>query len=268
MLTLLKIDLLKLRHYRTFWILTILYFTTMAMVTSGGMEFLKWLNRTFGAAIDRVDILRVPLYHFPDIWQNLTYVSTYFKIVLAIVVIISITNEFSYKTVRQNIIDGMDRKDFLISKILTITMLSLASTVVVFLIGLITGSIYSPSTEMRFIFSELEFVPAFFLDTFSYLLLVLMFSVVVKRSGLTIGLLLIYPAFEYIFAANLPDSLTWLGDSLPLHAINSLITVPFHRYAFMEIQDYVQWGDIALVIGYCMLFVFLSYRALTRRDLL
>ena len=114
MIKLLKIDFKKLRHYRTFWILSILYFTTMGLVTSSGMEFLKWL-KSKGADFDEVDILRVPLYHFPDIWQNLTYISTFFQPVLAIIVIISLTNEFSYKTIRQNIIDGFDRKDFLIS---------------------------------------------------------------------------------------------------------------------------------------------------------
>ena len=100
MIRLLKIDLLKLTNYRTFWIMVILYFATMGVITSSGMEFLKWLVSK-GADFNDVDILRVPLYHFPDIWQNLTYVSLFFKLVLAVVVIISITNEFSYKTVRQ-----------------------------------------------------------------------------------------------------------------------------------------------------------------------
>jgi ABC-2 type transport system permease protein len=155
MIKLLKIDFKKLKDYRTFWVLIILYFATMGLITSSGMEFLKWIVSK-GADFNQVDILRIPLYHFPDIWQNLTYVSLYFQLVLAIVVIISITNEFSYKTVRQNIIDGMDRKDFLASKVMMIFVLSLASTLFVFLIGLITGSIYSPETEMRYIFTNIQ----------------------------------------------------------------------------------------------------------------
>ncbi len=100
MIRFLKIDYKKLKNYRTFWVLTILYFATMGLVTSSGMEFLKWLVSK-GADFDRIDILKIPLYHFPDIWQNLTYVSLYFELVLAIVVIVSVTNEFSYKTIRQ-----------------------------------------------------------------------------------------------------------------------------------------------------------------------
>ncbi|RLD19615.1 MAG: hypothetical protein DRI71_11525, partial [Bacteroidetes bacterium] len=191
MIKLLKIDFKKLRNYRTFWVLIILYFATMGLITSSGMEFLKWLVSK-GADFDQVDILRVPLYHFPDIWQNLTYVSLYFQLVLAIVVIISVTNEFTYKTVRQNIIDGMDRKDFLASKIMTVLMISLASTVFVFLIGMITGLIYTPESEMRFMFTGIEFIPGYFLATFSYLIMVMLFAIWIKRSGLAIGIVLIY----------------------------------------------------------------------------
>jgi hypothetical protein len=238
----------------------------MGLITSSGMEFLKWLVSK-GADFNQVDILRIPLYHFPDIWQNLTYVSLYFQLVLAIVVIVSITNEFSYKTVRQNIIDGMDRKDFLTSKVMMIFVLSLASTLFVFLIGLTTGAIYSPETEMKYIFTNIEFIPAYFLATFSTLLLVMLFSVWIKRAGLTIGIVLIYPALEYGLGASLPNSLDPILPYLPQHAINALIKVPFQRYVFMEIQDYVDPLSVAVVIAYCALFIFLAYRSLVKRDL-
>lgn len=266
MIKLLKIDFKKLKNYRTFWVLIILYFATMGLITSSGMEFLKWLVSK-GADFDQVDILRIPLYHFPDIWQNITYVSLYFQLVLAIVVIISITNEFSYKTIRQNIIDGMDRKDFLMSKVMMILVLSLASTLFVFLIGLITGLIYTPESDMRFIFDGIEFIPAYFIATFSYLILVMLFAVWIKRAGLAIGLILIYPALEYAFSAALPDALDPMIPYLPQHAINALIKVPFQRYVFMEIQDYVDPVSVLVVIGYIALFIYLAYRNLVKRDL-
>ena len=265
MIKLLKIDYKKLKNYRTFWVLIILYFATMGLVTSSGMEFLKWLVGK-GADFDRIDILKIPLYHFPDIWQNLTYVSLYFQLVLAIVVIVSVTNEFSYKTIRQNIIDGFDRKDFLASKVLMVLVLSLASTIFVFLIGLITGLIYSPESEIRFIFSNIEFIPAYFLAMFSYLMLVLLFAIWIKRAGLAIGIVLIYPALEYALGASFPDSMDPILPYLPQHAINALIKVPFQRYAFMEIQDYVDIVSVLVVCAYIVLFIYLAYRNLVKRD--
>ena len=275
MIKLFRIDFKKLRHYRAFWVLLILYFATMGLVTSSGMEFLKWL-KSKGADFDEVDILRIPLYHFPDIWQNLTYISTYFQPILAIIVIISLTNEFSFKTIRQNIIDGFDRKDFLISKLLSIFLLALASTLFVFLIGLITGSIYSPENSMRFMFRDVEFIFGYFIAVFGYLMMVMFFAIWIKRAGLAIGLVLIYPALEYAFTGILSgisafndDALASIlpyGDYLPVHAFNAIIEIPFPRYVFIEIQDYVDPVQVAVVIGYILLFTWLSYRNLVKRD--
>jgi len=275
MIKLLKIDFKKLRHYNSFWVLTILYFATLGLVTSSGMEFLKWL-KSKGADFDEVDIMKVPLYHFPDIWQNLTYISTYFQPILAIVVIISLTNEFSFKTIRQNIIDGFDRKDFLISKFSMIFIIALASTLFVSLIGFVTGSIYSPSAEMNYMFKELEFIPGYFLSTFAYLTLVAFFAIWIKRAGLAIGVVLIYPALEYAFTGILSGISSFNDDSLeailpifdylPMHAINGIIEVPFQRYVFMEIQDYLDPTTVIVVCGYIILFTWLSYRNLVKRD--
>ncbi|MEN8248539.1 MAG: hypothetical protein ABFS32_06375 [Bacteroidota bacterium] len=264
MIKLLKIDYKKLSNYRTFWVLIILYFATLGLSSSSGMELLKWLDSKFG--IDEFDVLKIPIYHFPDIWQNLTYASTYFQIVLGIVVVVSVTNEFSYKTIRQNIIDGMDRKDFLISKVIMVFMISLAATLFVFLIGATTGLIYSPESELRFFTKGIEFIPALFLSNFAYLTLVLLFAVWIKRAGLAIGLVLIYPALEYVFGAILPNSMDPILPYLPMHAINALIKLPYHRYAFQEIQDYVDPVSVMVAIGYIVVFILLAYRNLVKRD--
>ena len=172
MIRLLKIDLLKNLNFRAFLIMVAMYFISLGAITASGMEFLKWLKDK-GVEFDEFNPLRIPIYHFPDIWHNLAYIGTFFKFILAIVVIISITNEFSYKTIRQNIIDGLDRWDFLKSKIITITLLSIAATIFLFLIALITGLIYTPSEDMRFLFKGVGFVGGFFLETFSFLLFAL-----------------------------------------------------------------------------------------------
>src|ERR1700741_5260222 len=169
MAELLKIDLKKMVNYRTFWVVCGLYFLTLAFVTASGMEILKWLaskGAEFGADIN---INRIPLYHFPDVWQNLLYISGFFKIVIGIMVVISITNEFTYRTIRQNIIDGLSRWEFLLSKILTNVLLSLMSVGMMFVIALESGLIYSPEIVMKDIMTDVEFFPAYFLEVFSFL---------------------------------------------------------------------------------------------------
>lgn len=266
MIRLLKIDLAKIRSYRTFWVLIGIYFIFMAAVTMSGMEALKWLTEK-GAKIDGFDVTKVPLYHFPDIWQNLTFVAQYFRILIGIFVVISITNEFSYKTIRQNVIDGMSRADFIGSKVLFIFGFSMIATAFVFAIGMLMGSIYSPASEMGFMFKHVDFIPAFFLSTFNYLLLIMVIALIIKRAGLSIVILLIYPALELFLKVPLPESMEFLTEYLPYSALSNLIDIPFPKYAFMEIRDSVAIEDVLLNLAYIPILIFIGYKTIAKKNL-
>lgn len=267
MLHLLKIDLKKMTSYRTFWVVCGLYFLTLGFSTASGMEVLKWLARTFEDFGSNLNINRIPLYHFPDVWMNLIWCSGLLKVVLAIMVVISVTNEFTYRTIRQNIIDGLSRSEFLFSKILTNVLLSLMSVVMIFLIGLVTGLIYSPVRDLDVIVTDLEFFPAYFLEIFFFLSYALMLGILIQRSGLTIILLLLSQMIEAIITANIDDYVPGLIPFFPMRSIWNLISWPFPRYAFQEIKDYIEWSSVAIVVGWIFLFNFFSYLKLKRADL-
>lgn len=267
MLHLLQIDLKKLTSYRTFWVVCGLYFFTLGTTTASGMEFLKWLVRmgaSFGAEIN---IARIPIYHFPDVWQNITFVSGFFKIILSFMVVISITNEFSYRTVRQNVIDGLSRSQFLISKVLTNLLLSAMSTAMVFVIALITGMIYSPSIIVGDMLTDLEFFLGYFLEVFAFLSFALLLGIVIQRSGLTIVILVLSRMLEAIIMANIDDHVPWLIPYLPLESITNLVPMPFQRYVFQEIQDYVSISSIIIAGIWTFVFNYLSYLKLKKSDI-
>ena len=267
MLHLLKVDLKKLTSYRTFWIVCGLYFLTLGFGAASGMEFLKWLVSTFESFGQNLNIERLPLYHFPDVWMNLIWFGGLLKVVLAIMVVISITNEFTYRTLRQNIIDGLSRSEFLVSKILTNLLLSLMSVAMIFIVGLITGLIYSPIIELDRILTDLEFFVAYFLEIFFFLSYALMLGILVQRSGLTIILLLLSQMIETIITANIDDYVPSIIPFFPMRSIWNLITFPLPRYAFQEIQDYVALGSALIVIGWIFLFNYFSYLKLKRSDI-
>ncbi len=267
MLHLLKIDLKKLTSYRTFWVICGLYFLTLGTSTASGMEFLKWLARMIEGFGQEINIQRIPLYHFPDIWMNLAYFSGLFKIVLAIMVVISITNEYSYRTLRQNIIDGMSRWEFLASKMLTNFLLSFMSLAMVFLITLITGLIYTPNLSGMKIFTDMEFFFAYFLEIFAFLSYALMIGVLVQRSGLSIVLLLLSHMIEMIVKENIDEYVPWLIQFFPMESISNLVPMPFARYAFQEIRDYLTVASITIALGWIFLFNFFSYLKLKRADI-
>jgi len=268
MLRLLKIDLLKLVNYKTFWVMSGLYALLILSIPTSVMEFLKWLNakgaEMFGGDID---LMKIPVLYFPDIWHNITYVFIFLKIFLAILIIITVSNEFSYKTIRQNVIDGLSRFDFIKSKLLMILVLCLGSTMLVFLTGLFTGLVYTPDVSIADMFSGIQFLFAYFLDIFAYSIFAFLLTVLIKRSGLTIALLVLSMPIEYTITANLPESLSSIIQYFPLHAINNLIEVPFPKYAFMEIQDTVSMTFVGVVVVYIALFIYAIYAKLQRSDI-
>jgi len=267
MLHLLKIELKKMTSYRTFWVVCGLYFITIGFSTASGMEFLKWLASFIDGFGENLNIDRIPLYHFPDVWLNLVWWSGLFKVLLGIMVVISITNEYSYRTVRQNIIDGLSRWEFLASKLLLNGLLSVTSVLLIFLIAGITGFIYTPDIQWKYVFTDLEFYLAYFLEIFEYLSFALLLGIIVRRSGLTIILLLLSSMLELIIKLNVDD---YFPDSIqffPLESISRLVPFPFYRYGFMEIQDYIKISSVAIALGWTFVFNYLSYLRLKKSDI-
>ena len=264
---LLRIDLKKMTSYRTFWVICGLYFLTLGFGAASGMEVLKWLAGFIEGFGQSININRIPLYHFPDVWTNLIWTGGLLKIVLAIMVVISITNEYQYRTIRQNVIDGLSRWEFLFSKILTNVLLSLMSVVMIFVIGLVTGMIYSPSIEWNYVIMDLEFFPAYFLEIFAFLSYALMLGIMVQRSGLTIVLLMLSHMIEAIIKANVDNYSERVIDFFPMQSISNLVALPFARYAFQEVQDYVSLEAVAVVCVWILLFNYFSYRKLNKADI-
>jgi ABC-2 type transport system permease protein len=267
MMHLLRIDFKKLMSYRTFWIICGIYFFTLIVGAASGMEFLKWLARVVDGFGQKINITRIPLYHFPDVWQNLAWSTGLLKMGLAIMVVISITNEFTYRTIRQNIIDGMSREEFIFSKLYTNLLLSVASMVSVFIIAAVTGMIYSPELDFSGGLTGIAFYPAYFLEVFAFLSFALMLGIFIQRSGLTIIVLLFSYLIELIIKENINDWVPWLIPFFPLESIMNLVPMPFARYAFMQIRDYVTIDSVAIAAVWTFLFNYFAYRKLKKSDI-
>jgi len=250
-----------------------MYFLGLTLVLSSGM-FLMQFFKSQGAEFEGIDPTIIPLYDFPDVWQNITYIATFFKIILAFIVIISVTNEIGYRTMRQNIIDGLSKWEFLFSKLSLILFLSFFATLFLFIQGLITGLIYSTVTYPKIIFSEMEFLAAYLLEVITFLSFALFIGILLKRAGFSIVLIFMYTLiFEPFLTLNLehnphiPESLKLISPFLPVGSLNNLISVPFQRYVFMEIQDFVAWKDVFIVMGWLVIYHFSIYKLLEKRDI-
>lgn len=269
MIRLLRIEWHKIAANRAFRALSIIYLVVIAIISMGVMPTLKYITRKFADNdFGEVDLTMLPFYEFPDIWQNLTFVAIYFKIFLAISLVYAITNEYKYRTVRQNVIDGLSKHEFIWSKMLMAGFLSLISTLTLFVFGMFTGLLYSYDTSISVIFEDIYFLGVFFLQLFTYLLFVMMLATLVKKPLLTIALMFFLAITEgIIFGRSMAFDFPWVQDFLPLTTINKLNSAPFPKYAFQEIQDYVSLKELGLVLLYGGLFYLGSIKLTVNRDL-
>jgi len=264
---LLNIEFIKTANNRAFWILFLLYFLALLAIASAGQYFLDFLSEK-GTQVANIDPSIIPIYHFPDIWQNLTYIGGFFKFLLSLIVIVSVINDISFGTMRQHIIDGLSHFEFILSKIYLILFLSLSSTIVLLILIVSFGNLHTPSDINASIFTGSEFIFAYFLQLVVYLSFSLFLAMLIRKSVLTLGILFIYSVIiEPVTVAKLPDNLEWLSNFLPIRAIENLVHQPFAKYILQEIQDYVSVQDVLVAGGYFLIFTALTYVLMKKRDL-
>lgn len=264
MIRLLKIETRKLAPYSTTWVLIGLHFL-LAWLVMSAIESLIINIEINGARVQDYGFTSIPVLHFPDIWHNISYVASLFKVILAILVIISICNEFTYRTMRQNIMDGLSRWEFVCSKLLFIGFISFAATLLLFFFGIIMGRAGTPEESTATVMQQTGFLVAYFFQLLGYLTFALLVGLVIKRSGLSIALLILYSLIiEPILGYMLPQS---AAPYLPLRTLKDLIPFPFSKYLGAIVQESISLTGIGLAFLYILLFSALVLLLLRKRDL-
>ena len=277
---LLGIELYKIWHNKTSRILMFGYFL---LIFSIGI--LSTINVEFGPI--KFNLAEQGIFNFPYIWHFNTFIIALLKIFFAIVIVAMIGNEYSYKTIKQNLIDGMSKGEFLKSKVYTIAAFVGISTLLVFFISLILGGIYSDYNEFQIIFSELEYLLAYAVKLFGFFSFCLFLAILIKRSAFALGFLALWQVFEGIAYGlmrwRLSDLIPQLSAEqvikfFPLQSIGNLITEPFTRLSAIQniadqlgegfTKDYgVSFLNITVVLVWSALFIWGSYSLLKGRDL-
>ncbi|NOY51731.1 MAG: hypothetical protein GXO88_14355 [Chlorobi bacterium] len=274
MIRALKLEWLKVKNYRVFWILISMYLLALLIIASGGGLFLTWLKNQ-GADFNGIDPTIVPIFDFPDIWQNITYLSSFAKIFIAFIVIISVNNDLTYNTLRQNIIDGISKKEYLASKFMMIVSLAAVSTLFVFLSGLINGLFYSHVWGIDVVFAKTQFLFAYFYEIVVYCSLAFLLSLIIKKSGFVIVALFLYTfMFEPIAVAVFENApffrdgiMPTIAQYFPIKSLNNLITIPFGKYIFREIQDYISIKSFLISFGWLLVYILSISYILNKKDL-
>ena len=277
MVRLLQIEFIKLWNNRASKVLIISYFvllTSIALIAA-----IK-----FDIGPIKFHLADIGNFNFPYIWHFNTFVTAFFKLFLAIVIVSMMANEYSNKTIKQNLIDGLSKKEFIVSKFLTVLSFALISTVFVFVVSLILGLFYSDYDEVSIIFSDMEFLLAFFVKLVGFFSFCLFLGVLVKRSAFALGFLILWQIFEGFFRGMIRwklfdgETTDTIMGFFPLNSMWNLIKEPFTRLeAVQSVADQVgeeivlnyrvHWYEILIVLAWTVIFIYLSYALLKKRDL-
>lgn len=277
---LLSIEFNKLWHNKVSKLLILGYFTLIFSVA-----ILSTIKVNIGPV--QFHLADQGIFNFPYIWHFNTFIISLLKIFFAIIIVAMIGNEYTYKTLKQNLIDGLSKAEFLRSKIYAILAFVAISTLLVFLISLILGGIYSDYTELQIIFSDLEYLLAYAVKLFGFFSFCLFLAILIKRSAFALGFLILWQVLEGIAYGLMKWKLSALISFLsaeqvfrffPLNAMGNLIKEPFTRLsAIQNIADQIGEGfskdygistiNILIVLIWAALFLRGSYLLLKRRDL-
>ena len=280
---LLSIEFQKIWKNKASRILLLTYFVLLSFIAL--ISSIKFSIGTF-----EIRIADQGIFNFPYIWHFNTFVAALFKIFLAVVIVSMMANEYTYGTLKQNLIDGLSKKEFILSKFLVVGSFAAASTIFVFIMSLILGYSFSSYNELSIVSTDLEYLLAFFIKLFAFFSFCLFLGILVKRSAFALGFLFVWFVGENIFywlvkfvILGGDDKHKNFGDTIiqyfPIEAMSNLIKEPITRLSAIKTienavggaqtaKDYsIHFSQISIVLVWTFIFILTSYYILKKRDL-
>lgn len=256
-MNLLRIELRKILPYRTAWVILGIFTGLLLLVLYSASNFS--IN---GSAIGS------DVYRFPNIWQTITYVASYFNLLLGILIIVLITDEYTFRTLRQQVINGLSRADLVLAKFYVILGLAAISTLYLLALGLYFGMLYSSVKTGEAIVGQIDFLSYYFVQATGYMALAMLSGFLIRKSGLAIIAFIAYAKIvEPLIHFSLPDE---VDKYFPMKVLGSLSPMPGQQLIDQLTSPTgllsPAWATLP-AIGYIGLFLLLSYAILKLRDL-
>ena len=249
LLQLFQIEFYKQRHNRS--VVFLFLGTIFLFVFLANMDFLK--------TVMNLD--------FPFIWNYTTYLASFLKYFLALIVIFMISGEYTYRTLKQNLIDGLSKRQWIISKVSMIFALAFFTTFVVFLLTLYLGFQNAVDTSWNLVFKgAFAYLFGYFLDMLFFFCMLMFFTLLCKKSIFSIGSVFAWFIAErfiaYYFSA--------LEIFLPFSVMAGLTKQPTNITVSPDAKiDQLLFPDSVLYIALVWIIFFIcgGYFILKKRDL-
>lgn len=268
MLQTLRVEWLKIRRYRAFWILM-----AMTLLSIPGLNYLLFDLMSNSVPKGGGKAIVGSLFIFPNVWQTVAWNSTLLFVLPAILIITLTTNEFTYKTHRQNIIDGWSRAQFISVKLVEVLILALKCTAMVFITTVIFGCWVNKVPVGVWIWEDSRFLFYYFVQALSYFTIAFLMALLIRRAGLSIAAFLIYMLAENIVVGVFRNLYKFNGvDYLPEEVTDRLIPLPYGRKMLQSAADVMRWEHhLPIYLGvaalYLIIYCVIASRRFTTSDL-
>lgn len=280
MIKLLKLEYYKNLNYTPFKVFTFLYFAILITFLFIGLVDIKVLGNT-------INLKEQGIYNFPEIWNFTTYIVGLLKIFLGLIIVFSICQEFTNRMFKQNTIDGLSREEFIGSKLLTIGLFTIISTLLVFFITLFIGQSYSKVTTSEMVYKEIFFIGNYFVKLFSFFCFLMFLSILLRKSVFVFLAFFVAWVGESILSGietyskvsgtqseqrnEIMQNDFFFSHLLPLESMASLIPNPMLRMNMAKAMGFkyeftYPTESLIACLVWCGIFIAGSYLILKKRD--
>lgn len=263
----LRIEWLKLKYYRTFWILV-----SIIVVCIPAFNYVVYdITENSFPKMNGKSLLGSP-FSFPNVWMTVPYNASIMIFIPAILIITLFTNEYAYRTHRQNIIDGWSRSQFILIKLAEVFILAIFITGITGLTCLYFGFITRTGINPKAGWAELRYILYFFVETLDYSLIAVLFAILIRRAGLAMGIFFLYMIVEQfvVVIGRNKYHVKWV-DYLPEEVSDRLIPNLLTR-RMQTTANSILWENnvplyLSIAVLYIILFIFIINRRFRKSDL-
>lgn len=264
---LLTLEWMKVRRYRTFWVLF-----TLFVISMFGISFIWWyfnqqLTATGDFTANAVSTMIFGSFRFPGVFNTLTQISNWLLYFPGFVIIFHTTNEYTFKTHRQNIIDGLEREEFIKAKLGFAFILAIICTIIVFFSCLFFGMISGGGTITG---EAIAYIGYFFIQSCIYILFALLLALLLRRAALAVGIYFIYGIlFDFLFALWISKSTdSIIGFYLmPLQVSDQLIPNVVTEKAVSMLGNYKKLTGLIICLAWIVFYCWFPTRKFRTEDL-
>ena len=177
-----KIELVKVLNYSSFKVILILHFLLFLLVI--------FISTQFEISVPGFTMKN--LFQFPYVWESFAWIASWFNLLLAILLIVLVGNEYSYKTFRQQVITGLSRNDLILGKSIVIVIVAVYGVLLVLFTSTIFGLVFTKGLSLSILFEKSYILIVYFIQAIGYMTLGFLITLLFRNTALSIVMFLLY----------------------------------------------------------------------------